>query len=97
MYFPTPFIMQNFLSKNPWHQIGVMIAMIEFSSQNSPFAPNQNFFRKTINISSTYLLASFIMQNLKKILRANPKLCALLGLKWSICPKSEFFSEKPLI
>ena len=37
-----------------------------FSGQNSPFAPNENFFRKTINTSCMYLLVPFTVQNFKK-------------------------------
>ena len=36
------------------------------SGQNSPFAPNENFFRKTINTSCMYLLVPFTVQNFKK-------------------------------
>ena len=39
---------------------------MSFSGQNGPFAPNENFFTKTINISSMYFLAPFIEQNFKK-------------------------------
>ena len=43
-----------------------------------------------------YLLAPFILENFKKILRANPELWgrAILGPKMAQFPKSEFFSEK---
>ena len=47
---------------------------VPFSYQNGTFAPNKTFFKKTINISSMYLLAPFIVQNLKNILGAYPKL-----------------------
>ena len=39
-----------------------------------------------------YLLAPFIVQNLKTNLRADPELsgCAIFGHKWPICPKQKF-------
>ena len=39
-----------------------------------PFFPNENFFRKTIDIISMYLLVPFTVQNLKKILQADQNL-----------------------
>ena len=44
--------------------------MRHFWSQNGPFVPN-NFFLKIINITLIYLLAPFIVQNLKQILLAD--------------------------
>ena len=38
---------------------------VPLSGQNDPFAPNENFFRKAINISFMYLLAPFTLQNFK--------------------------------
>ena len=40
--------------------------MFHFWAQNGPFAPNKIFFWKIINIILTYLIAPFIVQNLKK-------------------------------
>ena len=48
--------------------------MRQFRVQNCPFASNENLVRKTINIISMYLLASFIVKKFQKILRADPKL-----------------------
>ena len=44
-------------------------------------------------------MALFIVQNLKKILAADPELwgCTILGQKWSLCPKQIFFGKKLLI
>ena len=42
--------------------------------RNDPFAQNDIFSGKTINIISMYLLAPFIMQNFKKILGVQPEL-----------------------
>ena len=46
-------------------------------------APNEFFSQETTNKTFIYLSASFILQNFKKILRANPQLwgCAIFGLK----------------
>ena len=44
-----------------------------FWAQNGPFAPNKNFW-KIIKTTLIYQLASFTVQNLKKILPADPKL-----------------------
>ena len=43
-------------------------------TNHAPLGPNKNLFRKTINITFIYLLASFIAENLKKILGADPEL-----------------------
>ena len=53
-----------------------------FWGQGGAFAPN-NFFWKVITIILIYLLAPFIVQNLKKILPADPELsgCAIYGPK----------------
>ena len=57
---------------------------VPFWVLNDLFAPNKNFFGKAINVIFMYLLAPFIVQNLKKILRANPELwdVPFLGPKW---------------
>ena len=38
-----------------------------------PICPKHDFFGKAVNIIPMYLLAPFIAQNLKKILRVNPE------------------------
>ena len=45
-----------------------------------------------------YLLAPFVLQNFKRILRTDPELsaCAIFGYKRSICPE-QFFGYKPLL
>ena len=48
--------------------------MCLFWAQNDPFAPNKIFLENIINVIFIYLLAPFIVQNLKKILTADPKL-----------------------
>ena len=70
---------------------------VPFSYQNDTFAPNKNFFKKTINISSMYLLTPFIVQNFKNILGAYPKLQgrAIFRPKMTHLPRKKFFSENP--
>ena len=53
-----------------------------------------NFFlEKATNKIFMYLLASFILQNFKKILRVDPELwdVPFSGPKWPLCPDQIFF------
>ena len=61
--------------------------------------PQANFFLKINSITLIYLLAPFIVQNLKKILPTDPELwgCAIFGPKMAHFPKWEFFSENLLM
>ena len=70
-----------------------VMTMHHVLGQNVPFAPNKFFCRKSIIIFLIYLLAPFIVQNLKKILPVDPELrgCAIFGPKMSHFPKWEFF------
>ena len=43
--------------------------MFHFQTQNTPICPEQNFLVQTIIITFIYLLALFIVQNLKKFLQ----------------------------
>ena len=63
--------------------------MHNFWAKNGPYAPN--FFLKIINIILIYWLASFIVQNFKKILPADPELwgCAIFGPNVVHLPKWE--------
>ena len=72
--------------------------MCHFWAQNGRFGPNK-FFLKIINIILIYLLAPFIVQNLKKILPADPELrgCAIFGPKIAHSPNENFFSENLLM
>ena len=56
------------------------------------------FSQKTTNKIFMYLLSPFIVQNFKKVLRADPELwdVPFLGPKWPICPEN-FFWYKPLL
>ena len=61
--------------------------------------PKWLFSRKTTNKISVYLLAPFILQNFKKILRADPELwgCAIFGPKMAHLSWTKFFWYKPLL
>ena len=48
--------------------------MYHFQAQNDPFNLNKFFVVQTIIITFIYLLALFIVQNLKKILTGDPEL-----------------------
>ena len=48
--------------------------MQHFWAEKGSFDPNKFFLENIINIIFIYLLVSFIVQNLKKILTVDPKL-----------------------
>ena len=52
-------------------------------TKNNQIVPNEIFSRKTANKILMYLLVPFILQNFKRILRADPELsgCAIFGPK----------------
>ena len=64
-----------------------------FSGPKWPICPEQFFFVQTIIITFIYLLALFIVQNLKKFLKwiQSYEDAPFLDPKWSICPKQKFF------
>ena len=64
-----------------------------FYAQNGPLVMNEIFLVQTIIITFIYLLAIFIVQNLKKFLQRIHSYddAPFSGPKWSICPK--FFLE----
>ena len=95
IYLLVLFTVQNL--KNFLLQIIMRMRMCHFWAQNGPFAPI--FFWKTINIILIYPLASFIGQNFKKLLPADPELweCAIFGPKMAHFPKWELFSENLLM
>ena len=72
--------------------------MCHFRAQNGPFVLNKVFLVETIINTFIYLLAFFIVQNLKKFLQwiQSYENAPFQGPKWSICPK-QFFFEKLLI
>ena len=73
--------------------------MHHFWAQKCPFAPNKTFFEKFVNIIFIYLLAPFTVQNVKKILSADPELwgCTIFGPKMAYLPKWQFFQKDSLI
>ena len=72
--------------------------MCHFRAQNTPICPEQNILVQTIIITFIYLLALFIVQNLKKFLQRIQSYedAQFLGPKWPISP-NENFSEKLLM
>ena len=69
--------------------------MSHFRAQNDPFALNESFLVQNIIITFIYLLALFIVRNLKKFLRQIQSYedVPFLSPKWSIYPKQFFFLE----
>ena len=70
-----------------------VMTMHHFWTQYGPFAPDKFFWK--IIIILIYLLAPFIVKNLKKLLPADPELwgCAIFGPKMTHFPKWEFFQK----
>ena len=69
--------------------------MCHFQAQNDPFVLNKIFLAQSITITFIYLLAFFIVENLKKFLQQiqSYKDVPFLGPKWSICSKQIFFGK----
>ena len=69
--------------------------MCHFRAQNGPFFMKTFFLVQTIIITFIYLLALFIVQNLKKFLQwiQSNEDAPFLDPKWSICPKQFFFCK----
>ena len=67
--------------------------MCHFWAQNTPICPDQIFLVQTIIITFIYLLALFIVQNLKKILTADPEFwgCAIFEPKMVHLPQTNLF------
>ena len=72
--------------------------MCHFPAQDGPFVMNKIFLVDII-IAFIYLLALFLVQNLKKILTADPELrgCAIFGPKMVHLPQFFLFFGKLLI
>ena len=70
--------------------------MCHFRAQNGPFVLNKIFLVQTIIITFIYLLALFIVQNLKKFLQRIQSFeeCAIFGPKMVHLPQAFFFFEK---
>ena len=73
--------------------------MCHFQAQNVAFVLNKLFLVQTIIITFIYLLALFIVQNLKKFLQQIQSYedAPFLSPKQSICPKLNFFGIKSLV
>ena len=69
------------------------MTVCHFRAQNDPFVLNKIFLVQTITVTFIYLLAFFIVENLKKFLYQiqSYKDVPFLGPKWSIYPKQNFF------
>ena len=75
------------------------MTMHYFWAQNGTFAPKYKFFEKGININSTYLFTSFILQNFKKNHYSGSRVMMMHHF-WGQNGKfalNEIFSEKLLI
>ena len=69
--------------------------MCHLQAQNSPFVMTKVFLVQTIIITFIYLLALFIVQNLKTFLQRIQSYedVPFLGPNSSICPKQNFLGE----
>ena len=70
--------------------------LYHFRAQNGPIVMNKIFLVQTIIITFIYLLDLFTVQNLKKILTANPELwgCGIFGPKIVHLSQTIFFLKK---
>ena len=89
----SPFHSAKF-KKNSQGRSRVM-RLFHFWAQNGPFVMNNFFLVQTIIITFIYLLALFMVQNLKKILQwiQSYEDVPFLGPKCSICPTQNFFGK----
>ena len=96
MYLLATFILQFFFKK-----ILELIQSYEdkhhFQEQNGSFFLNKNFLAQAVVITFIYLLALFIVQNLKKFLQQiqNYEDVQFLDPIWPISPNENFF-RKPV-
>ena len=94
MYLLVSLILQSFFKK-----ILELIQSYEdkhhFRDQNGPFVLNENFLVQTTVITFIYLLALFIVHNLRKFLQRiqNYDDASFLDPKWSICPNNFFLGN----
>ena len=88
MYLLVLFTLQNF-DKN---YLGRVMRMCHFRDQNDPFVMNIFFLVQTIISTFIFLLALFIVKNLKKFLQRIQSYdnAQFLGPKRSICSKCIF-------
>ena len=87
--------MNFFLKKQLIKFSCTLLRMCHFWAKNGPFVLKKFFLVQTIIITFIYLLALFIVQNLKKFLQRIQSYedVPFLGPKWSICPKQIFFGK----
>ena len=71
------------------------MTMCHFRAQNDPFVMNKIFLVQTIIITFFYLMALFIVQNLKKFFQRFQSYedAQFLGPKWLIFPNQNFFQK----
>ena len=69
--------------------------MCHFQAQSGLFVLNKIFLVQIIIVTFIYLLALFIVQNLKKFLQRIQSYedVPFLGPNWSICPKQNFLGK----
>ena len=69
--------------------------MCHFRAQNTPICSEQNFLVQTIIITLIYLLALFIVQNLKKFLQQIQSYedVQFLATKWPISSNENLFQK----
>ena len=91
--------MNFFLKKQLIKFSCTLLRMCHFWAKNGPFVLNKFFLVQTIIITFIYLLALFIVQNLKKFLQRiqSYENVQFLGPKWPIFPNENFFSENLLM
>ena len=67
--------------------------MLHFWTQNGSFVPNKSFLEKITNTIFIYLLTRFIMQNVFKIVTADPDLwgCTIYGPKIAHLGKADIY------
>ena len=91
-YWPLPFckILKIFLGLIQSYED------VPFLGPKWPICHEQFFLVQIIIITFSYLLAFFIVQNVKKILTANPELqeCVIFGPQMVQLPQTESFFEK---
>ena len=89
----APFILQKF--KNILRADPQLWGCAIFRPKIAHLSWTKSFLVETIAITLIYLLALFIVQNLKKFLQRIQSYedVPFLGPKWSICPKQIFFGK----
>ena len=94
MYLSAPFNLQNFYKKN-LRVDSELWGCAPFLGPKQPICPEQNVLVQTTVITFIYLLALFIVHNLRKFLQRiqNYDDASFLDPKWSICPNNFFLGN----